>query len=155
MIANSPHLKNITKWYHVSDVGEMFDVLGWFVPIIIKVKLLLQRLWEWRVDWDDLVPEPIHDKWFKWHSELDLLPTKCIPRCYFNKSTQIASLQLHEISDASENAYAAVVYSQLQHLCKVQSQPSLQTTPCSILLNLDLDIVYISTHAHKRMQCAI
>ena len=52
----------------------------------------------------------IYDEWLKWRSELDLLPTKLIPRCYFNKGTEVASLQLHGFSDASENAYAAVVY---------------------------------------------
>ena len=109
-IANLPPLKNITKRELVSDVAKTFDVLGWFAPTTIKVKILLQRLWEQRVDWDDLVPDPIYEEWFKWRSELNLLPTKLIPRCYFDKNTQVASLELHGFSDASENAYAAVVY---------------------------------------------
>jgi hypothetical protein len=109
-VANLPPLKNITKRDLVSDVAKTFDVLGWFAPTIIKVKILLQRLWEQRVDWDDPVPEAIYDEWLKWRSELGILPTKLIPRCYFDKSTQVASLQLHGFSDASENAYAAVVY---------------------------------------------
>ena len=109
-IANLPPLKNVTKRDLVSDVAKTFDVLGWFAPTIIKVKILLQRLWEQRVDWDDPVPEAIYDEWLKWRSELDVLPTKLIPRCYFNKSTHVVSLQLHGFSDASENAYAAVVY---------------------------------------------
>ena len=109
-IANLPPLENITKRDLVSDIAKTFDVLGWFAPTIIKVKILLQRLWEQRVDWDDPVPEATYDEWFKWRSELYLLPTKHIPRCYFDKSTQVATFQLHGFSDASENAYAAVVY---------------------------------------------
>ena len=109
-IANLPPLKNITKRELVSDVAKTFDVLGWFAPTTIKVKISLQRLWEQRVNWDDLVPDPIYEKWFKWRLELNLLPTKLIPRCYFDKNTQVASLELHGFSDASENAYAAVVY---------------------------------------------
>ena len=61
-------------------------------------------------DWDDPVPEAIYDEWLKWRSELNLLPTKLVPQCYFNKSMQVTFLQLHGFSDASENAYAAVVY---------------------------------------------
>ena len=41
--------------------------------------------------------------------ELDL-PIKLIPRRYFDQSTQVAALQLHGFSDASQNFYAAVVY---------------------------------------------
>ena len=49
-----PSLKNIPKR---DLVAKTFDVLGWFAPTTMKVKILLQRLG--RVDWDDLVPEPI------------------------------------------------------------------------------------------------
>ena len=76
----------------------------------IKVKILLQRLWEQEVDWDDLVPDPIYENWLQWRSELHLLFNKHISRYYFNKKSQVASIQLHGFSDTSENAYAAVVY---------------------------------------------
>ena len=87
-----------------------FDILGWLAPAIIKVKILLQRLWEQRVDWDKAVPDPIYKEWLEWRSNPYVLSTKHIPRCYFDTSTQVASLELHGFSDASENAYAAVVY---------------------------------------------
>ena len=88
-----------------SDIGRFsfifrFDVFGWFAPMIIRVKILLQRLWEQRVDWDNAVPGSIYDECLKWCSQLNLLPKKHIPRCYFNKDTQVASLQLHGFSDA-------------------------------------------------------
>ena len=109
-IASLPSLKSITKRKLVSDIAKTFDILGWFAPAIIKVKILLQRLWEQRVDWDDVVPDPIHEEWLQWRSNLNILSKRHIPRCYFNKDTQVASLELHGFSDASENAYAAVVY---------------------------------------------
>ena len=109
-VANLPPLNNITKRVLVSDIAKTFDVLGWFSPTTIKVKILLQRLWEQKVDWDDLVPDPIYENWLQWRSELHLLSNKHISRYYFDKKSQVASIELHGFSDASENAYAAVVY---------------------------------------------
>ena len=109
-VANFNPSQSITKRELVSNVAKTVDILGWFAPAIIKVKILLQRLWEQKVDWVDLVPDSIYKEWFEWRSELHLLSTKHIPRCHFDKSTQIASLELHGFSDASEKAYAAVVY---------------------------------------------
>ena len=75
-----------------------------------KAKILLQRLWEQKIDWDDSVPQPIHDVCSQWRSELNLLTERDIPRCYFPKTSHIVSSQLHGFSDASELAYAGVVY---------------------------------------------
>ena len=71
-----------------------------------KVKILLQRLWELNVDWDDLVPQLIKDIWLQWRSELQYLAEKHSSRCYFPKGVIIESTQLHGFSDASEDTYA-------------------------------------------------
>ena len=49
----------ITKRQLVSEIAKTFDVLGWFSPTLIKAKILLQHVWEHRIDWDDTVPLPI------------------------------------------------------------------------------------------------
>ena len=77
---------------------------------MVKVKILLQQLWELKVGWDDTVPPQIHDDWLQWRAELDLLSRKPIPRYYFSKSACVASVQLHGFCDASEQAYAGVIY---------------------------------------------
>ena len=51
------------------------------------MKILMQRLWELKVDWDDPLPPGIHDAWLQWWSELKLLSDKHLPRCYFPEST--------------------------------------------------------------------
>ena len=109
-IAGLPPRGPITKRLLASDVAKTFDVLGWFSPSIIKVKILLQQLWKLKIGWDDLVPDPVCDVWSRWRSELDLLATKHIPRCYFFKEAHIVSMELHGFCDASEQAYAAVIY---------------------------------------------
>jgi hypothetical protein len=106
-IAELPPVSKVTKRFLVSDVAKTFDVLGWFSPCTIKMKILFQQLWELKFD---QVPEPVHDNWARWRAELDLLSTKHIPRCYYNKQTSAVSIEIHGFSDASEQAYAAVVY---------------------------------------------
>ena len=99
-----------TKREIASDVAKTYDVLGWFSPSIIKSKILLQKLWERRIDWDDAVPPDLLDLWRRWKTELPLLSSVEIRRCYFPTSVSNCSVQLHGFSDASEEAYSAVVY---------------------------------------------
>ena len=72
--------------------------------------MLLQRLWEEGISWDDPAPHFAQDVWQKWRMELPILLTKAVPRCYFPMHLQVASKSLHGFSDVSEDAYAAVVY---------------------------------------------
>ena len=109
-VAKLSPLGNITKRTLISDIAKIFDVLGWFSPSVIKMKILLQQLWELKVDWDDPAPSPICDVWIRWRSELESLSDRHIPRCYFPKGTQLETLQLHGFCDASEQAYASVIY---------------------------------------------
>ena len=51
-----------------------------------------------------------HQYMLQWRSELHLLSKRHIPRCYFPKDAHISTMQLHGFSDASESAYAGVVY---------------------------------------------
>ena len=100
----------LTKRQLVSDIAKTYDVLGWFSPVIVTAKILLQRLWEERLQWEDPVPDSILAVWSRWKDELPLLSSHHIPRYYFNKNTSITSLQLHGFSDTSQLAYAGVVY---------------------------------------------
>ena len=59
-VAKLPPLQHVTKRVLVSDIANTFDVLGWFSPAIIKVKILLQQLWELKVDWDERIPPSIY-----------------------------------------------------------------------------------------------
>ena len=77
------------------------------------MKILLQRVWELKVGWDEPVPEQILVVWQRWRRELPALSSKSVPRCYFPRESQINSIQLHGFSDASEVAYAGVVYFRL------------------------------------------
>jgi len=111
-VTEFPHLEVITKRALVSDVAKTFDVLGWFALVIVKVKILLQRLWEGCVGWDDSVPSTIRETWERWRSELPVLSKKLIPRFYFPKDAHVASVQLHSFCDASGSLMLALYISE-------------------------------------------
>ncbi|XP_055632920.1 uncharacterized protein LOC129773346 [Toxorhynchites rutilus septentrionalis] len=47
-----------TKRIILSQIASLFDPLGLLAPIVIKAKLVMQRLWELRVAWDSTPPVP-------------------------------------------------------------------------------------------------
>ena len=75
-VPSSMQSESLTKRGLVSDVTKMFVVLHWVSPFTGKAKLLIELLWELKVDWDDPVPEDV------------LLSKIAIPRCYFDKEFQ-------------------------------------------------------------------
>ena len=113
-VSDFPSDQSPTKRLLVSDVAKTFDILGWFTPTTIKAKILLQRLWERGVDWDENVPTDLLDTWRRWRLELQLLSDKTLSRCYFRDDPHECQTQLHGFSDVSEVAYAAVVYLRIQ-----------------------------------------
>ena len=99
-----------TKRKIASDVAKTFDLLGWFAPCTIVVKILLQDLWKLKLAWDDPVSDHIAQAWKSWREELPLITSHCITRYHLVKGKEVSSLQLHGFSDASDSAYAGVVY---------------------------------------------
>ena len=116
-VSDLPSLERLTKRAPVSDIAKLFDVLGWFAPTIIKMKILLQKVWESRIEWDDQVPEVIQEIWSHWRFKLSVLSHHHIPRCYFPLDFNATSVQLHGFSDASEDAYAGVIYIRYTDSC--------------------------------------
>ena len=92
------------------DIARLFDVLGLCSPTIIKPKILLQRLWKDRSGWDEPVPHLIQETREKWSAELPLLRDHLVLRRYFHDIGDVIGTDLHGFSDASELAYAVVVY---------------------------------------------
>ena len=96
-----------TKRVIVSDVAKVFDVLAYCT---VKMTILLQRLWDAKIDWDDPTPDNLLPAWSQWRSELSLLTTLHVPRCYFSTTCTALSTQLHGFSDASEDTYGGVIF---------------------------------------------
>ena len=104
-----------TKRGIVSDTAKSFDILGWLSPFILNMKLLFQHLWKLKLDWDTPLEKDLAEKHKQWREQLPLLKSVTVPRCYFDPGITV-STQLHGFSDASEKAYAAVVYLRATYL---------------------------------------
>ncbi len=52
---------NCTKRPVVSDIAKTFDALGWFSPTTIIMKIMMQRLWELKLEWDEEIPNNIQE----------------------------------------------------------------------------------------------
>ncbi|XP_033314650.1 uncharacterized protein LOC117213411 [Bombus bifarius] len=76
----------ITKRTISSEIAKIYDPLGLLAPVIVRAKMLLQRLWTLKIDWDESLPADVHTEW----------------SCSGN--------ELHGFCDASERAYGACVY---------------------------------------------
>ena len=97
-----------TKRAMLSEIASIFDPLGYAAPVIIVAKMLMQDIWKTGTDWDQAVPPEILAKYEKFRVELPKLEEIVIPR--WTQATKAGQLELHAFSDASEKAYAAVVY---------------------------------------------
>ncbi|XP_024878638.1 uncharacterized protein LOC112459000 [Temnothorax curvispinosus] len=100
--------QRMTKRTMLSQVASLFDPLGLVGPVIVKVKIMLQRLWEDKLDWDESVPVDIATSWSKYREQVELLNNFIVPRQVTTEN--VINVQLHGFCDASERAYGAVLY---------------------------------------------
>lgn len=98
-----------TKRTVLSTIARLFDPLGWVTPVIIRAKILLQQLWLARIDWDDPLPIAIETDWTHYRQGLHAIEEIPISRWVGTHRQQIAA-EVHGFADASQHAYAAVVY---------------------------------------------
>lgn len=80
--------------------------------ILIHGKILIQNLWRSGSEWDEAVKDPEYHLWKERIKMIECIALVRIPRCYFELATRAtyADLQLHIFVDASESAFACVVY---------------------------------------------
>lgn len=62
--------KQITKREILSKIECLFDPLGLIGPAIVRAKLILQQLWQLKVQWDEPLPISIQDEWKEYKTSL-------------------------------------------------------------------------------------
>ncbi|XP_071653077.1 uncharacterized protein [Temnothorax longispinosus] len=100
---------SITKRTALSHTARLFDPLGWLAPAIILAKMLIQTAWLQHLDWDELLPPRDQQDWQQLLRELPMVEAKRIPR-WLHTGSSSSRLEIHGFADASERAYAAVIY---------------------------------------------
>ncbi|XP_072377748.1 uncharacterized protein [Diabrotica undecimpunctata] len=107
-VSTSSNKQPITKRSLLSNIAKIYDPLGLISPCIILVKILIQQLWLLDLDWDDELPRDLLNKWVTFKSKLSVLNKINIPR--YIMCDKIVHMELHAFSDASKDAYSAVLY---------------------------------------------
>jgi Arc/MetJ-type ribon-helix-helix transcriptional regulator len=99
-----------TKREVLKTAMSLYDPLGFLVPVTIKSKIFLQQIWRSGIGWDDEINTVLYQQWKEWLLELKKIRELEIQRYYSERLSEAKSIELHTFCDASEDAYAAVVY---------------------------------------------
>ena len=98
-----------TKRQVLKQIAVAFDPLGLFSPITLKGKLFLQSLWNKHLEWDEKLCEEDKLNWLSIRDDLIGMSKVTIHRCIMSTNCEMLNY-LVCFCDASEKAYAAVIY---------------------------------------------
>ncbi len=97
-----------TKRNVLSQLASVHDPLGLISPMAILGKVLMQDIWEQKLDWDDPLPKELLERYTSWKKEIPLLQQVGMPRWLgYEKKDKI---YLASFGDSSLKSYAAVIY---------------------------------------------
>ena len=90
-------------------IAGVFDPLGLAAPMVVKAKIRLRLVGIKNKGRDTELEEEDKTWWKRWVEKLELLNKVKVPRC-IAPGENVKEVQLHTFSDASEEAFAAVIY---------------------------------------------
>ena len=103
-----PHDHLETKRELFQDISKIFDPLGLAAPVVIRAKILMQKLWICKLAWDEPLSEELHKEWTEISTDLKTATNLSIKRCYFTRPMTYPTLYC--FADASQKVYGAVVF---------------------------------------------
>ena len=104
-----PENLTFTKAGMLSLQATIYDSNGYFTPVVMAIRALVQGLWKLKLDWNDPIPEESKKKFMEFIKYLHRLAEVRIPR-YLHTTTG-CTLNLVGFCDASQIGYGAVIYS--------------------------------------------
>jgi len=92
--------------------ARFFDPLGFLAPVVLQFKLLFRDMCQEQMAWDDVISEPLRQRWEKLVKSLRYGPAIEMPRCVTTStgSAENKTFCLRGFGDAANNAYGAVIY---------------------------------------------
>ncbi|XP_058449457.1 uncharacterized protein LOC131429397 [Malaya genurostris] len=88
-----------TKRLVLSETAKLFDLLGFLAPTVVSAKMLMQRLWKEKMNWDEPIPDDQLRIWSRLRSELCEISVLRIERGL--KMDGATVFELHGFADAS------------------------------------------------------
>jgi len=131
--------EKISKRIILSYAQRVFDPIGFTCPATLKLKIMLQDLWELKVKWDDELNKEQTQEFKKWFEELDFLRKIQINRNMTGWNPDRDSYQLHTFCDASKSAYAAVLFLRTKKGCDTFVQLSVAKSRVSPLKKITIN----------------
>jgi len=107
----------VTQREILSFAQKIYDPLGFVCPVTLHPKLLLRKLQEENLGWDTEVDTDAKKMFLQWSQELQNLNQVKIPRWLSN--TNESAISLHLFVDASQEAYAAVIFCRTETKSKI------------------------------------
>ncbi|XP_064082966.1 uncharacterized protein LOC135198977 [Macrobrachium nipponense] len=95
-----------TKREILSTVAQIYDPLGLLLPVTMKARIFLQKLWKQHLDWDEQLANPLQEEWSELRKDLE----KCIEISFPRSASLGTGDTLHIFCDASETSYGCVAY---------------------------------------------
>ena len=105
-----------TKRSLLKLAAMIFDPLGFISVFTINLKAFFQELCLNKLSWDEPLEGSHRKSYDSLLNQLHKFSHVSVPRCFFDKHKEVRSIELHGFSDASERAYAAVVYLRIEYL---------------------------------------
>lgn len=105
---NEFNCKVISKRNILSAVAKIFDPLGLINPVIVKAKIILQKIWVLKLTWDEAVPKEIETEWTQFLAEVPELSNFRVPRNVIIE--YVIRVELHGFADASIKSLGAAIY---------------------------------------------
>jgi len=93
----------------LSTIATIYDPLGLIGPVIVTAKIIMQRLWQHKLEWDDVLPTQLNEEWSNYLKGLIDIENIKIPRRIIGVDN-INEIEMHGFSDASIGAYGACIY---------------------------------------------
>ena len=98
-----------TKRSLMGVVARLWDPFGYLIPVTIKYRIHLQKLWQEGLFWDDEITEEQSSIWKENINEMQKLLNFKLTRC-LKPEAVMGSPQLHGFSDGGDDAYGTCVF---------------------------------------------
>ena len=100
-----------TKRTVLKTTASTYDPLGYLSPVICYARSVIQKLWTLKIEWDDEIPDEIAQVWVTALRNILEVNSIVLPRWTGYEPGD--DLELHCFCDASESAYACIVFTRV------------------------------------------